>query len=96
MQDNWIADRMRKIELSGIRKIFELGQSLNDPVDLSIGQPHFDVPDPIKAAAHAAIDAGIPNGHDDPRGFDAETFGNSLTLLMEKLHGPEAAQAAPQ
>jgi hypothetical protein len=47
-------------------------------------------------AYHAAIDAGIPNGHDDPRGFDAETFGNSLTLLMEKLHGPEAAQAAPQ
>jgi hypothetical protein len=29
-------------------------------------------------------------------GFDAETFGNSLALLMEKLHGPEAAQAAPQ
>ncbi len=31
-----------------------------------------------------------------PEGFDPETFGNSLTLLMEKLHGPEAAQAAPQ
>src|SRR5262249_54466412 len=29
-----------------------------DPVNLSIGQPHFDVPEPIKAAAHAAIDRG--------------------------------------
>jgi hypothetical protein len=47
-------------------------------------------------AYHAAIDAGIRDGHDDPRGFDPETFGNSLTLLIEKLHGPEAAQAAPQ
>ena len=32
--------------------------SLKDPVNLSIGQPDFDVPEPIKAAAHAAIDAG--------------------------------------
>ena len=49
-----LADRTRLIELSGIRKIFELGRSLKDPVDLSIGQPHFDVPEPIKAAAKAA------------------------------------------
>jgi aspartate aminotransferase/aminotransferase len=27
-------------------------------VDLSIGQPHFDVPEPIKASVKAAIDAG--------------------------------------
>ena len=31
--------------------------TLKDPVNLSIGQPHFDVPEPIKAAAKAAIDA---------------------------------------
>src|SRR5262249_39155803 len=56
--DRWIADRMSRIEASGIRKVFELARSLKDPVNLSIGQPHFDVPDPVKAAAHAAIDAG--------------------------------------
>lgn len=56
--DSWLADRTRGIELSGIRKVFELGRSLNDPVNLSIGQPHFDVPEPVKAAAKAAIDAG--------------------------------------
>jgi aspartate aminotransferase/aminotransferase len=54
----WIADRMRHIEASGIRKVFELTKSLKDPVNLSIGQPHFDVPEPIKAAAKAAIDRG--------------------------------------
>jgi hypothetical protein len=47
-------------------------------------------------AYHAAIDAGIRDGHDDPMGFDAESFANSLTLLIEKLRGPEAAQAARQ
>jgi aspartate aminotransferase/aminotransferase len=56
--DRWIADRMRHIESSGIRKVFELARSLKDPVNLSIGQPDFDVPGPIKAAAHAAIDRG--------------------------------------
>jgi len=47
-------------------------------------------------AYHTAIDAGIRDGHDDPMGFDAEAFGNSLNLLIEKLRGPEAAQAARQ
>jgi aspartate aminotransferase/aminotransferase len=58
MHDRWIADRMNHIEASGIRKVFELARDLKDPVNLSIGQPHFDVPEPIKAAARAAIDRG--------------------------------------
>lgn len=65
--DSWLADRTRQIELSGIRKVFELGKSLKDPVNLSIGQPHFDVPEPVKAAAKAAIDAGN-NGYSVTQG----------------------------
>src|SRR3954447_1519543 len=60
--ERWIADRMHRIEGSGIRKIFELTRSMKDPVNLSIGQPDFDVPEPVKAAAHAAIDRG-DNGY---------------------------------
>jgi aspartate aminotransferase/aminotransferase len=56
MHDHWIADKMRSIEVSGIRKVFDLAANLKDPVNLSIGQPHFPVPDPIKQAAHRAID----------------------------------------
>ncbi len=56
--DRWIADRMRHIESSGIRKVFELARSLKNPCNLSIGQPHFDVPQPVKDAAKAAIDRG--------------------------------------
>ncbi|MGH9677797.1 MAG: pyridoxal phosphate-dependent aminotransferase, partial [Candidatus Acidiferrum sp.] len=54
--------------MSGIRKVFELGRSLKDPVNLSIGQPDFDVPEPIKAAAHAAIDGGV-NGYTVTQGI---------------------------
>src|SRR5262245_20130690 len=56
--DRWIADRMRSIDASGIRKVFDLARSLKEPVNLSIGLPDFDVPGPVKAAAHAAIDCG--------------------------------------
>jgi aspartate aminotransferase/aminotransferase len=56
MHERWIAERMRSIEVSGIRRVFDLAANLKDPVNLSIGQPHFPVPAPIKEAAKAAID----------------------------------------
>ena len=66
----WIAERMHHIESSGIRKVFELARSLKDPINLSIGQPDFDVPESIKAGAHAAIDAG-ENGYTVTQGIPA-------------------------
>jgi aspartate/methionine/tyrosine aminotransferase len=66
--DRWIAGRMAHIESSGIRKVFELARSLKDPVNLSIGQPDFDVPQPIKDAAVAAIERGA-NGYTVTQGI---------------------------
>ncbi len=54
-----IADRMRKIDSSGIRKVFDLAQKMKDPVSLSIGQPDFDVPEVLKEEAIAAIRQGF-------------------------------------
>ncbi len=68
MHDTWIAERMGSIEMSGIRKVFDLAAHLPDPVNLSIGQPHFEVPGPIKAAAQAAIDQG-KNGYTVTQGI---------------------------
>ena len=53
-----LAHRTSVIDASGIRKVFDLARSMKDPINLSIGQPDFDVPDEVKRAAHAAIDAG--------------------------------------
>jgi aspartate/methionine/tyrosine aminotransferase len=77
LTDRWIAERMRHIESSGIRKVFELARSLKDPVNLSIGQPDFDVPASIKTAAHAAID----------RGANAYTVTQGLPELRDKIRG---------
>jgi len=53
-----IADRMKQMDASGIRKVFDLAAKMTDPINLSIGQPDFDVPDGVKDAAIDAIRAG--------------------------------------
>lgn len=55
----FITDRLRAIDASGIRKVFDLAAKLKDPINLSIGQPDFDVPDPAKEAAIRAIRDGF-------------------------------------
>ncbi|MFL5329656.1 MAG: pyridoxal phosphate-dependent aminotransferase [Gemmataceae bacterium] len=55
--DRWLSARAKAIEMSGVRRVFELARSLKSPVDLSIGQPHFPVPQPIKDALKSAVDA---------------------------------------
>jgi aspartate aminotransferase/aminotransferase len=52
------ADRMAHLDASGIRKVFDLAAKMTDPINLSIGQPDFDVPEPAKDAAIEAIREG--------------------------------------
>jgi aspartate aminotransferase len=54
-----IADRAYKIDASGIRKVFALAASMKDPVNFSIGQPDFDVPEELKEQAIRAIREGF-------------------------------------
>jgi len=56
--NDYLADRTKYIDASGIRKVFALAASLKDPVNFSIGQPDFDVPDSLKEEAIKAIQAG--------------------------------------
>jgi aspartate aminotransferase/aminotransferase len=58
VNDAWIADRMTRIEASGIRKAFDMSKTMKDPINLSIGLPDFDVAGPVKAAAIHAIEHG--------------------------------------
>ena len=52
------AKRMKYLESSGIRKMFEMAQKMKNPIDFSLGQPDFDVPEPVKKAAIDAIQTG--------------------------------------
>lgn len=62
MSKHWIAARTRCFDASGIRKVFDLGAKMTDPINLSIGQPDFDVPEQVRQAAVEAIGSG-KNGY---------------------------------
>ena len=46
---------MDRLEVSGIRKMFDLAGRIHEPVNLSLGQPDFQVPPEVKDAAIRAI-----------------------------------------
>jgi len=82
MSERWIADRMHLIDASGIRKVFDLATKMKDPINLSIGQPHFDTPEPIKQALFAAVNGG-KNAYSQTQG---------IAPLLSKLQGLIDAQ----
>ena len=71
-----ISDRSNAIDASGIRRIFALAASLDDPINLSIGQPDFPVPDSIKQGAIEAIS-------NDANGY---TLTQGRATLLEKVN----------
>jgi aspartate aminotransferase/aminotransferase len=64
----WIAERMAYFDSSGIRKVFDLAATMTDPINLSIGQPDFDVPEEIQEAAVRAIHSR-KNGYSPTQGI---------------------------
>jgi len=73
--EDFISERARLVKESGIRRIFNLAASLKNPINFSIGQPDFEVPEPAKQAAIEAIRAGH-NGY---------TVTQGLPVLRDKI-----------
>ncbi len=71
----WIAQRTTTFDSSGIRKVFDLAAQMKDPINLSIGQPDFDVPEPVRLACIDAIQSR-KNGY---------TLTQGAPVLREKL-----------
>ena len=52
---NLFSERMTRIDTSEIRRMFALAGTLKNPINLSIGQPHFPAPEPVRAAITEAL-----------------------------------------
>src|SRR3982751_3174798 len=76
----FISSRALGVDASGIRKVFDLAARMKDPINLSIGLPDFDVPDPAKEAAIASIRRG-DNRYTQTQGIPSlrERLRNDLT-----------------
>lgn len=66
---DFISQRSKAVDASGIRKVFDLAAGLKDPINFSIGQPDFDVPEAIKEAAITAIRDGV-NSYTPTQGME--------------------------
>lgn len=88
-----LARRALQIDVSGIRRVFELGSKLTDPINLSIGQPDFPVPDTIKQAAIDAIRAD-QNGYTLTQGT-APLRQRIARHLASDLNWPTSGPNAP-
>jgi aspartate aminotransferase/aminotransferase len=82
MTERWIAERMSHIDASGIRKVFDLAAKMTDPINLSIGQPHFDTPQPVKDALCQAVRDG-KNAYSQTQG---------IAPLIEKIQAAVNAE----
>jgi len=69
------AGRTDRVDTSGIRKVFDLASKLTNPVNFSIGQPDFDMPQPVKDAAVRAV----------REGFNRYTVTQGLEELRERV-----------
>ncbi|MDQ1257557.1 MAG: aspartate aminotransferase [Candidatus Hydrogenedentes bacterium] len=66
---SFIAERMSQIDASGIRKVFALAAKMTNPINLSIGQPDYDVDELVKDKAVEKIRAGF-NSYTQTWGID--------------------------
>ncbi|MDR3182085.1 MAG: pyridoxal phosphate-dependent aminotransferase [Planctomycetaceae bacterium] len=85
MSSRWISKRAGTFEASGIRRVFDLAAKLKDPINLSIGQPDFDVP---AEARQAMIDAvnGAKSGYTPTQGLAALRETMQKRIDVKYLH----------
>ena len=70
-----IAERLQKIKPSGVRRIFDLARQMKNPINLSIGEPDFDIPEPLKEEGIDWI----------RKGFNKYTPTQGIPELREKI-----------
>jgi aspartate aminotransferase/aminotransferase len=70
-----ISDRLRNIKPSGVRRIFDLARQMKNPINLSIGEPDFDIPEPLKEEGIQWI----------KKGFNKYTPTQGIPELREKI-----------
>jgi len=90
-----LSRRVQSVDASGIRKVFDLAAHLKDPINLSIGQPDFPVPDLLKQAAIKAIEENR-NGYTQTQGCPEllraiwARLGSEIGWTAEPQHGLSA------
>ncbi len=81
-----LSERMKRIKPSGIRRIFELMATMEDPINFSIGQAHYEPPEQLVEAACRAMRSG----------FNRYTVTQGLPELNERIRAAVATRTGHQ
>ncbi|MFL5646243.1 MAG: aminotransferase class I/II-fold pyridoxal phosphate-dependent enzyme, partial [Chloroflexota bacterium] len=58
LADRVLAERVRVVPPSGIRRFFDIAATMDDVISLGVGEPDFDTPRHIVEAAGDALEGG--------------------------------------
>ncbi len=82
--NHYLAQRIHKIPVSGIRKFFGIAEKMPDVISLCIGEPDFPTPPPIAKAGFEAV-------YEKPIGYTANSglmeLRAKLSEHIERLYG---------
>src|ERR1700742_3793058 len=81
----FISSRSRQVDASGIRKVFDLAAKMKNPINLSIGQPDFDVPELARRAMVDAV-SNRKNGYSQTQGIPPQHKKLQTEVKKEYAH----------
>lgn len=99
---SFINDNVKQIQISGIRKFAQLIEKYENVIALTLGQPDFPTPEPIKKAAMEAIssnqtvytpNAGLPALREAASNYVKQKYGLTYDLSNEVIVTVGASQA---
>ncbi len=79
-----VAERVRRVKPSGIRKFFDIAATMHDVISLGVGEPDFVTPEHIRRAGIAAIERGETH-YTSNYGFLA--LREAISDLIERRYG---------
>ncbi|PLR75596.1 aromatic amino acid aminotransferase [Bacillus sp. V3-13] len=100
--EHLINNRVKQLEISGIRKFFNMVAGTEDMISLTIGQPDFPTPGHVKEAGKKAIDdnftsythnAGLLELREAAAGFYKTKYGVDYNPLSEVIVTTGASEA---
>ncbi|MEH6939622.1 aminotransferase A [Bacillus sp. JJ664] len=99
---SFINDNVKQIQISGIRKFAQLIEKYENVIPLTLGQPDFQTPEPIKQAAIEAIssnqtvytpNAGLPVLREAASNYVQQKYGLTYDASSEVIVTVGASQA---
>ncbi|MFV2063537.1 MAG: pyridoxal phosphate-dependent aminotransferase [Chloroflexota bacterium] len=79
-----LAQRVREVPPSGIRKFFDVLESMPDVISLGVGEPDFDTPAAVVEAGVAALRAGRTHYTSN---YGTAELRRTLSAHLERLYG---------